>query len=898
VGYRLGVDLGTTYTAAAISAGGRVDLLGLGIRAMQVPSVVFVRADGELVVGEAAEQQGAADPTRVVREFKRRLGDPVPLVVGGSPFSAQALTARLLAWVVGVASERQGGPPEHVCVTYPANWGPFKRDLLGQAIELAGLGGVETSTCTEPEAAATAYASRDRVAEGDRVAVYDLGGGTFDAAVLQREGAGFRLLGRPEGVEHLGGIDFDEAVFRHVLSSLGPDVADLDDTDPMTAMGLARLRRDCVEAKEMLSSSVDTVVPATLPGINRPVRLTRGEFEDMARPAIGETVAAMRRVLESAEVQPSDVSAIVLVGGSSRIPLVSEMLSAAFGRPLALDTHPKHDIATGAAIRGTAVTQASATQHTSGSTQAEAQPVATATAMSSPAVEAPAVEAPAVEAPVADAPVADAPAAPAAEDLVASAAATTTADGAAADTSESGATVPAGPSPDWRPPATVGPMQVHSAGDGGTGGEGAVAQRRGRRWGPPALVGTLLVIIAATAVVVAPLWTAEQVHREAVTSLGAQPPFIPSNGSPGEPQAPVPTVVNTSTVTGDTPGLYGGTRDAACDARAIRSYLEANPDKAGAWATVLGLSAAEIGPFLESLTPLTLRTDTAITNHGFEGGRATPFQSVLQAGTAVLVDPGGLPRVRCYCGNPLNEPDQPMRKRYTGSEWEGFSGDSVKVIAKAPAEVREFVVVKPDTNEVVNRPRATRGEKDRAADPAVAKEVEEASLRRGAGKPSADPEPNAVDSAGGAGSDATADPQAGTGSAPSAAASIGTGAAPSAGPSAGAGPSIGAGPSAGTGPGSNVDPSTGTGQGADADPNAGTGPDAGGAPDPGARSGAGGAPDPGARSGAGGAPDPGARSGAGGDPDPGARSGAGGDPDPGARSGAGGDPDIPTAPGE
>ncbi len=131
---------------------------------------------------------------------------------------------------------------------------------------MAGLRGTGTSTCTEPEAAAIAYAARDRVAEGDRVAVYDLGGGTFDAAVLVREGAGFRLLGPPEGVEHLGGIDFDEAVFRHVLTTLGDEVAALDDTDPATATGLARLRRDCVEAKEVLSFSVDTVVAVALPG--------------------------------------------------------------------------------------------------------------------------------------------------------------------------------------------------------------------------------------------------------------------------------------------------------------------------------------------------------------------------------------------------------------------------------------------------------------------------------------------------------------------------------------------------------------------------------------------------------------------------------------------------------
>jgi actin-like ATPase involved in cell morphogenesis len=449
VGSRLGVDLGTTYTAAAVHVDGRAEVLGLGIRAMQVPSVVFVRRDGEIVVGEAAEQQGAADPSRVVREFKRRIGDSVPLVVGGAPFSAQALTARLLAWVVGVATERHGGPPEQVCLTYPANWGPFKRDLLGQAVGLAGLRNVEA--CTEPEAAAITYASRNRVAEGDRVAVYDLGGGTFDAAVLIRDGAGFRLAGPPEGVEHLGGIDFDEAVFRHVLAALGPDVAALDDTDPATATALARLRRDCVEAKEVLSFSVDTVVPVALPGISTSVRLTRGEFDDMLRPAIGETVSATRRVLESSGVEPGDLSAIVLVGGSSRIPLVSEMLSAAFGRPLAIDNHPKHDVALGAAIRGTPAAQ----------------------------------------------PPASAPAAPAA-------AATTAVAGVAAAGPETAVTAPETtqvgapdapppqPSPDWRPPALVGPM---ATADGATTTAtrlpAAVRGSRGRM-----LVGTGAVVVA------------------------------------------------------------------------------------------------------------------------------------------------------------------------------------------------------------------------------------------------------------------------------------------------------------------------------------------------------------------------------------------------------------------
>ena len=867
MGYRLGVDLGTTYTAAAVNVDGRVEMLGLGIRAMQVPSVVFIRDDGEIIVGEAAEQQGAADPSRVVREFKRRIGDPVPLVVGGSPFSAQALTARLLAWVVGIAPERQGGPPEHVCVTHPANWGPFKRDLLGQAIEIAGLRGVATSTRTEPESAAIAYASRDRVAEGDRVAVYDLGGGTFDAAVLVREGAGFRFAGPPEGVEHLGGIDFDEAVFRHVLTPLGDDVAALDDTDPATATGLARLRRDCVEAKEVLSFAVDTVVPVVLPGVTRSVRLTRGELDDMLRPAIGETVAATRRVLDSAGVEPGDLAAIVLVGGSSRIPLVSELLSAEFGRPLALDNHPKHDVALGAAIRDTPAAQPA---------------VPTAAAANSPvAADVPARSGIPTAAPAAAAsPATPVPAGGTAGSYPAAAAATsagtagthlaapaagptgTTPAGQPEQAAVGSAAIaagepdaPAGPSPDWRPPAVVGPMHVEQHG----GGPASAATTRRRRLTrtPSVLIVTLLMIVSAGAVIVTSL-SGETVHREAVVATGALPPFIPANGDPGVPQVSAPAVVNTAAVTGDTPGLYGGTRSDTCNAEGIRTYLEANPAKAQAWATAMELPPAQVGPFLAALTPVTLRSDTAVTNHGFKDGGATPFQSVLQAGTAVLVDPQGLPRVRCYCGNPLGEPDQQTSAHYTGAAWQGFSGDAVTVIAKAPSQVSEFVVVKPDTNEVLTRPRGTSGEKDRAADREVAENVRKSLNAGGAGgAANGSGQDNSgeqnVDQhqtheptdQGGTGLDTGSGPGATTGSAPD------TGQAPATGdnpdlnvgtePGAGTEPNPGADPNAGIDPNTGTDPHTGAEQHTGTDPNADTVtvPDVGPNPDIGTEAGTG-----------------------------------------------------------
>ncbi|MGB7980729.1 MAG: Hsp70 family protein [Candidatus Nanopelagicales bacterium] len=347
--YSLGVDLGTTFTAAAAASGNDPEMIGLGNRALQVPSVLFLEPGGFLV-GEAAERRGTAEPDRLVREFKRRLGDHVPLLVGGSPFSAELLTARLLTWVVATTTERMGDGPGTVVLTHPANWGPYKMDVFRQVATLADV--PDVMWLPEPVAAAAQYASRARVEPGGKLAIYDLGGGTFDVCVVEKTGDGFEMLGSPDGVEHLGGADLDHALFERVMSGLGDRVSDLDPDDPGLAIGLGRLRRDCVDAKEALSSDVTAVIPVSLPGLSSTVRVTRSEFEELIRPALEETVAATRRGLSSAHVEPSDLAGIVLIGGSSRIPLVAELLQHEFGIPAALDTHPKHDVALGAARLG------------------------------------------------------------------------------------------------------------------------------------------------------------------------------------------------------------------------------------------------------------------------------------------------------------------------------------------------------------------------------------------------------------------------------------------------------------------------------------------------------------------------------------------------------------------
>lgn len=285
--YALGIDLGTTFSAAAIAEGDRVEIFTLGSVAPAIPSVVLLRDDGE---------------------------------------------------VVDAVSERQGAAPDRISITHPANYGPYKKDLLSEMVRLADIGQVDF--LSEPEAAAINYAQQDRLEPGEVVAVYDFGGGTFDAALLRKGVDGFELLGRPEGMERLGGIDFDQAIFIHVDDAVGGMIGELDSGDPQARAAIARLRADVRAAKEALSTDTDVTIPVMLPGLQTDVRLTRAEFEGMVRPRLTETIEALQRAVRSTGLTIEEISRILLVGGSSRIPLVAEMVRSATGRPVAVDAHP------------------------------------------------------------------------------------------------------------------------------------------------------------------------------------------------------------------------------------------------------------------------------------------------------------------------------------------------------------------------------------------------------------------------------------------------------------------------------------------------------------------------------------------------------------------------------
>ncbi len=350
-GYLLGIDVGTTRTAAATCRIGAwpadTEIVNLGDRSSAVPSVLYVGDDGSVVVGEAAERRATSDPDHIVREFKRRIGDPTPVLVSGRPWAPEELAARLVQWVVDRVAEREGGPAARLAITHPASWGAHKKELLGAALHRHGL---PVTFLAEPQAAALHYAAAERVEAGSTIAVYDFGGGTFDAAVVHKDPQGFSLLGRPEGVERLGGIDLDELVFEHVVAGLPEAFEGLDESDPAVLSAVASVRRECTEAKEALSADTEVSIPVLTPVGQGSVRLHRSEFEAMIRPHVEETVTALRRAVASAGVGADQLTAVLLVGGSSRIPLVAQMVSEQLGRPVAVDADPKNAIAKGATL--------------------------------------------------------------------------------------------------------------------------------------------------------------------------------------------------------------------------------------------------------------------------------------------------------------------------------------------------------------------------------------------------------------------------------------------------------------------------------------------------------------------------------------------------------------------
>jgi hypothetical protein len=208
---------------------------------------------------------------------------------------------------------------------------------------------------------------------------------------------------------------------------------------------------------------------------------------------------------------------------------------------------------------------------------------------------------------------------------------------------------------------------------------------------------------------------AGEVVREPAAETGSDP-FTPSVEDAGDQPATLPTPAaprpdSGSPLRGDSPGLYGAVRDdRVCDSAQLIGFLRDDPAKAAAWAAAVDIPPTAIDAYIEDLTPVRLRADTRVTNHGYREGRAVARQSVLQAGTAVLVDDLGRPRVKCGCGNPLRDPSTTEgAARYTGNGWPGFDPSQVVVVTAAPRPVDRFVLFDAPTGQTVVRAPGSTG---------------------------------------------------------------------------------------------------------------------------------------------------------------------------------------------
>lgn len=347
----LGVDVGTSRSAGAMANGVVTPLEVDGNRWM--PSMVLLDPDGHLVVGAAADNQAGVYPDRVERTPKRHLGGSTPLLLGGQPVEVQAAIAKLISVFVEEGQlRRDGRTPVTTVLTHPVRWGDARKTALADSARQIGL--EDLILIEEPVAAAVHYVG-DRVEVGECVGVYDLGGGTFDTAVLRRTPDGFETIGAPGGDEFIGGEHFDHMVFDFLGDCLADDDPAIWEEiqygeDRRWTRAAADLLTQARRAKEAVSSYPSTQV--VLPLVDRDVVLTRNQFESMIRDQVEATVEEMATTITSAGLAPDDLEAIYLVGGSSRIPLVTQLMTERFGARIATRDEPKSVVALGAALVG------------------------------------------------------------------------------------------------------------------------------------------------------------------------------------------------------------------------------------------------------------------------------------------------------------------------------------------------------------------------------------------------------------------------------------------------------------------------------------------------------------------------------------------------------------------
>jgi len=349
MGKIIGIDLGTTNSEAAVIEAGKPTIIKSAEGQPYFPSVVAFTEDGEMLVGETAKRQAVTNPEGTVHRIKRKMGRGEKVKIRGKNYSPEQISAFILQKIKKDSEEYLGEKITEAVITVPAYFNDDQRQATKDAGEIAGLN--VKRIINEPTAASLAY-GLDK--QGDhKIAVYDFGGGTFDITLMEVGEGVFEVLST-NGDTQLGGSDMDQALVDY----LAEDFKKKNDIDLRNdPKALQRLTEEAEKAKMELSSTIQTSI--NLPYIavvkNEPkhleIKLTRAKLEEIISPFIDKTEAPCKQALKDAKLKPSDIDHVVLVGGTTRIPLVKKKVEEIFGKPPKRDVDPMECVAIGAAIQ-------------------------------------------------------------------------------------------------------------------------------------------------------------------------------------------------------------------------------------------------------------------------------------------------------------------------------------------------------------------------------------------------------------------------------------------------------------------------------------------------------------------------------------------------------------------
>ncbi len=327
----ISIDIGTSYSSVCVSGpDGKAQPVDVGTGTSiyggkySLPSAVYVEESGNVLVGQAAMNSRRRSPGNFRMEFKRDLGQDVPILLGNEEFLPEDLYTELFRHMKECA-EKVGGPAELAYLTCPAAFGRKKREKILEAAKAAGL--PDARLVDEPTAAAMDYCAQGFVKDGQKLMVYDFGGGTFDVSLIHYKNGEFLPLAEPYGLERCGGIDLDRLIYQDMMDAIGPELLESAKGSSLHWMRLeSQLAELAVKAKHQLSTAEEFEEDIPI-GFDMVVyRLSVQKFNQMAAGLVGRSIAACREVLRSAKMQVGDVSAILMVGGTSRVALVQEMV--------------------------------------------------------------------------------------------------------------------------------------------------------------------------------------------------------------------------------------------------------------------------------------------------------------------------------------------------------------------------------------------------------------------------------------------------------------------------------------------------------------------------------------------------------------------------------------------